>query len=81
MEIAEEQFRQSPELADYRGIVAASGEAKWTVETALAMNVPVPVIAMSLFMRNLSQEEDSFSAKVVSALRNGFGGHEVIKKE
>lgn len=81
MEIAEAQFRQSPNLADYRGIVAASGEAKWTVETALAMDVPVPVIAMSLFMRNLSQEEDSFSAKVVSALRNGFGGHDVIKKE
>lgn len=79
MELAEEQFKKSPDLADYRGVVAASGEAKWTVETALAMNVPVPTIALSLFMRNLSQEEDSFSAKVVSALRNGFGGHQVEK--
>ncbi|MGX7352762.1 6-phosphogluconate dehydrogenase [Enterococcus canis] len=80
MEIAEAQFRQSPKLADYRGVVAASGEAKWTVETALEMDVPVPTIALSLFMRNLSQEDDSFSAKVVSALRNGFGGHEIVKK-
>lgn len=80
MEIAEAQFEQSPKLADYRGVVAASGEAKWTVETALEMDIPVPTIALSLFMRNLSQEEDSFSAKVVAALRNGFGGHEVVKK-
>lgn len=80
MEIAEEQFKKSPKLEDYRGVVAASGEAKWTVETALEMDVPVPTIALSLFMRNLSQEEDSFSAKVVSALRNGFGGHEIVKK-
>ncbi|WP_313466775.1 phosphogluconate dehydrogenase (NAD(+)-dependent, decarboxylating) [Carnobacterium sp.] len=81
MEIAEDQFRNSPHLEDYRGVVVASGEAKWTVETALEMNIPVPTIALSLFMRNLSQEEDSFSAKVVSALRNGFGGHAEAKKE
>ena len=68
-------------MEEYRGVVAASGEARWTVETALEMNVAVPTIAMSLFMRNLSQEEDSFSAKVVSALRNGFGGHEIVAKE
>lgn len=81
MELAEAQFKASPNLEDYRGVVAASGEAKWTIETALDMGVAVPTIALSLFMRNLSQEEDSFSAKVVSALRNGFGGHAVVKKE
>jgi len=81
MEIAEAQFSNSPRLAEYRGIVAASGEAQWTVETALEMNVAVPTIALSLFMRNLSQEEDNFSGKVVAALRNGFGGHEMVVKE
>lgn len=80
MEIMEEQFAEHPRLENYRGIVSASGEAKWTVETALEMEVPVPTIALSLFMRNLSQEEDSFSAKVVSALRNGFGGHDIVEK-
>ncbi|MGX7031439.1 phosphogluconate dehydrogenase (NAD(+)-dependent, decarboxylating) [Vagococcus zengguangii] len=80
MEIIEQQFSNSPHLEEYKGTVAASGEAKWTVETALEMDVAVPTIALSLFMRNLSQEEDSFSAKVVSALRNGFGGHEIVKK-
>ncbi|MDD7794854.1 phosphogluconate dehydrogenase (NAD(+)-dependent, decarboxylating) [Clostridium sp. 'White wine YQ'] len=81
MEIAESQFKASLNLEDYRGVVAASGEAKWTIETALDMGIAVPTIALSLFMRNLSQEDDSFSAKVVSALRNGFGGHAVVKKE
>ncbi|MGM0125988.1 6-phosphogluconate dehydrogenase (decarboxylating) [Enterococcus sp. AZ194] len=79
MEIMEEQLSKSPRLEKYKGVVDASGEAKWTIETALDMEVPVPTIALSLFMRNLSQEEDSFSAKVVSALRNGFGGHEIIE--
>ena len=81
MELAESQFKASPNLEDYRGVVAASGEAKWTIETALDMGIAVPTIALSLFMRNLSQEDDSFSAKVVSALRNGFGGHAVVKKD
>lgn len=79
MEIIANKFSESPHLTDYRGVIGASGEGKWAVETALEMNIPVPTIALSLFMRNLSQEEDSFSAKVVSALRNGFGGHEVSK--
>lgn len=79
MELSENAFNQDPNLDDIRGMVAASGEAKWTVETALEMEVPAPVIALSLMMRNRSQEVDSFSAKVVAALRNGFGGHEVVK--
>lgn len=80
MELAQEAFSESPHLEEYQGIIAASGEAKWTVETALQMEVAVPVIALSLMMRNLSQEEDSFSAKVVAALRNKFGGHSYVKK-
>lgn len=75
MELAQDKFSQSPHLENYKGKVDASGEAKWTIETALEMEVPVPVIALSLMMRNRSKEEDSFSGKVVAALRNGFGGH------
>ena len=58
----------------------SSGEGKWTVETALELQAAAPVIAMSLFMRYRSQEDDTFHGKVVSALRNQFGGHEVVKK-
>lgn len=80
MELAQTQFQKHPDLEDIKGVVAASGEAKWTVEAALDLEVPVPVIALSLMARNRSQEEDSFACKVLSALRNGFGGHEIVTK-
>lgn len=81
MELAESQFMEHPHLENLKGIVAASGEAKWTVETALEMEVPAPVIALSLMMRNRSQEMDTFSGKVVAALRNGFGGHAFVEAD
>ena len=81
MELSESAFRKDAHLEDIKGVVDASGEAKWTLETALDMEVAVPVIALSLMMRNRSKEKDSFSAKVVAALRNEFGGHSVIKSE
>ena len=80
MELAQTQFQKHPDLEDIKGVVAASGEAKWTVEAALDLEVPVPIIALSLMARNRSQEEDSFACKVLSALRNGFGGHEIVTK-
>lgn len=79
MELVEKSFKEDPRLSNIRGVVGASGEGKWTVEEALRLNIPVPVIASSLFVRNVSQIEDSFSAKVVSSMRNQFGGHEVVK--
>lgn len=78
MELAYSQFLAHPGLEDIKGIVEASGEAKWTVETALEMEVPVPIISLSLMIRNSTLEEDNFSCKVVSALRNGFGGHSYV---
>ena len=78
MELMEQQLKRHPDLADIKGVVAASGEAKWTVHTALEMEVPVPVIALSLMARNASQEEDSFACKALAALRNGFGGHDFV---
>lgn len=81
MELAQQAFAQNPHLKNLEGIVSASGEAKWTVETALEMEIAAPVITLSLMMRNLSQDHDKFSAKVVSALRNGFGGHAIVEKK
>lgn len=80
MELAEEAFAQDAKLDSLIGRVNASGEAQWTVEDALELKVPTPVIALSLMMRYRSQQDDTFSGKVVAALRNGFGGHEVTKK-
>ncbi|MEC3464421.1 6-phosphogluconate dehydrogenase (decarboxylating), partial [Bacillus thuringiensis] len=53
---------------------------KWTVETALDLQTATPVIAMSLLMRYRSLDNDTFTGKVVAALRNEFGGHAVEKK-
>lgn len=76
MEIAQSKFFDHPDLETFQGRVDASGEAKWTVETAMQMEIPTPIIALSLMMRHYSKEDDNFSCKVVAALRNGFGGHE-----
>lgn len=80
MELAEQQFGAHADLADIKGVVDASGEAKWTVESALAFEVPVPVIVLSLMVRNASKQDDNFACKVLSVLRNGFGGHSYEKK-
>ena len=80
MELAEQQFGAHADLADIKGVVDASGEAKWTVESALDFEVPVPVIVLSLMVRNASKQDDNFACKVLSVLRNGFGGHSYEKK-
>lgn len=77
MELAEEQFSKDPKLENILGHVEASGEGKWTVEESLDLQVPAPIIALSLMMRNRSLQEDTMAGKVVAALRNGFGGHDV----
>jgi 6-phosphogluconate dehydrogenase len=60
-----------------KDFVADSGEGRWTVAEAIEEDVPAPVITLSLLMRLRSRQEDSFSAKVIAALRNEFGGHAV----
>ncbi|WHY31307.1 phosphogluconate dehydrogenase (NAD(+)-dependent, decarboxylating) [Bacillus wiedmannii] len=80
MDLTEKAFADDPKLDGIKGVMNSSGEGKWTVETALELQAAAPVIAMSLFMRYRSQEDDTFHGKVVSALRNQFGGHEVVKK-
>ncbi|WP_138417649.1 phosphogluconate dehydrogenase (NAD(+)-dependent, decarboxylating) [Aquibacillus sediminis] len=80
MELMEDAFKQDGHLDEIRGIMHSSGEGKWTVETALDLQAAAPVIALSQMMRYRSLETDTFSGKVVAALRNQFGGHAVEKK-
>lgn len=80
MELTENAFSKDAKLDDIRGVMHSSGEGKWTVETALELQAAAPVIALSLMMRYRSLEDDTFSGKVVAALRNEFGGHAVVKK-
>ena len=79
LELAEDAFEKDPKLASIRGYVDDSGEGRWTVEEAIEKSVPAPVLMLSLFARFASRQEDSFSAKVIAALRNEFGGHAVKK--
>ena len=81
MELTENAFSKDPRLDSIKGIMHSSGEGKWTLETALDLGVPTPVIALSIMMRYRSQMQDTFSGKVVAALRNEFGGHAVEKNE
>jgi len=78
-ELAEQAFAADATLADIKGYVEDSGEGRWTVQEAIDLNVPAPVITLSLLARLQSRESDSFSAKVIAALRNEFGGHAVKK--
>ncbi|WP_349346323.1 phosphogluconate dehydrogenase (NAD(+)-dependent, decarboxylating) [Priestia megaterium] len=80
MELTENAFSKDAKLDDIKGVMNSSGEGKWTVKTALDLQTATPVIAMSLLMRYRSLEDDTFTGKVVSALRNEFGGHAVEKK-
>jgi len=79
MELTESAFSKDPKLESVRGIMNSTGSGKWTVEHALDLQVAAPVITMSLLMRYRSLEDDTFTGKVVAALRNEFGGHEVVK--
>jgi 6-phosphogluconate dehydrogenase len=80
LELAESAFRNDPQLASIRGYVEDSGEGRWTVQEAIDRDVPAYVLMLSLFARFASRQQDSFSAKVIAALRNEFGGH-VVKKD
>jgi 6-phosphogluconate dehydrogenase len=81
MELTERAFAKDPTLSSIRGVMHSSGEGKWTVEEALDLAVPTPVIALSLMMRYRSLQEDTFTGKVVAALRNEFGGHAVERTD
>lgn len=70
-------FKDDPGLKNIRGYVDDTGEGRWTVQAAIDEDVPAPVITLSLMQRFVSRQDESFSAKVLAALRNQFGGHAV----
>lgn len=80
MELMENAFSKDPKLDQIKGVIHSSGEGLWTVQEALELGVPANVITSSLYTRYRSQQDDTFSGKVIAALRNEFGGHKVEKK-
>jgi 6-phosphogluconate dehydrogenase len=81
LELAEDAFKKDPSLSRIKGYVEDSGEGRWTILQAIEESVPAPVLALSLFERFRSRETDSFSDKLIAALRNEFGGHGVKKEK
>ena len=78
LELAGRAFEEHGEsLSDVRGWVADSGEGRWTVAEAIALDVPTPIITLSLLARFASRQDESYSAQVVAALRQQFGGHAI----
>jgi 6-phosphogluconate dehydrogenase len=78
LELLHSAFEQhGSELDDIAPYVEDSGEGRWTLDEAIKLNVPAPVLAASLFARFASRDEIKFSAKVAAALRNQFGGHAI----
>ena len=79
-----ESLQKDPKLNSIVGYIEDSGEGQWTIEQAKEEGVPINVIEESLEFRRKSREDESiantFAAKLVAALRNAFGGHEVKKK-
>ncbi len=78
-ELAEDAFGKDANLDALKGYVEDSGEGRWTVQEAIDLDVPAPVITLSLLARLRSRQNESFGAKVIAALRNEFGGHAVKK--
>jgi|SRR5262245_3718680 len=82
LELLHSAFEQhGSQLDDIAPYVDDSGEGRWTLDEAVKLAVPAPVLAASLFARFASRDEVNFSAKAVAALRNEFGGHPVREAE
>ena len=80
LDLTSDALGKNPTLDGIAPYVADSGEGRWTVSEAIDLNVPAPVITLSLIERLRSRDTDSFSDKLLAAMRNEFGGH-AIKKE
>jgi 6-phosphogluconate dehydrogenase len=79
LELLEAALAQDTDLKSIKGWVEDSGEGRWTVQAAIDQDVPAPIITLSLQTRFRSRQDQSYSAKILAALRNQFGGHAVKK--
>jgi len=77
LELAERALEKDPGLSGLSPYVDDSGEGRWTVEQSIEAGVPLPSIALSLYMRFFSRQDNSFAMRMLAALRNEFGGHAV----
>jgi 6-phosphogluconate dehydrogenase len=81
LELVENALAKDPDLSTIKGYVQDSGEGRWTVQEAIDLDIPAPIITLSLMRRFESRQDESFSAKVQAALRQEFGGHAVRESD
>jgi 6-phosphogluconate dehydrogenase len=81
LDLIADGLARDPQLSRIKGSVEDTGEGRWTVDAAIEAAVPVPVIALSLFARFRSREEDTFADKLLAMMRNQFGGHAVVAEK
>ena len=77
LDLTSAALEEDASLSEIEGWVADSGEGRWTVADAIDLDVPAPVITLSLLMRLVSRQDESYAAKLLAAMRNQFGGHAV----
>ncbi len=80
LDLTAEALKEDPDLSNVKDWVADSGEGRWTVAEAIDLDIPAPVITLSLMMRLVSRQDERYSAKLLAAMRNQFGGH-AIKRD
>ncbi len=73
-------LQDDPNLSTIKDWVADSGEGRWTVGEAIDLDIPAPVITLSLMMRFVSRQDESYAGKLLAAMRNQFGGHAVMRE-
>lgn len=77
-ELTKDALKENPQLEGIDGVVAESGEARWTLETAKELGIPMPAIQSAFDVRLKSQQGDvNFATKLLVAMRNKFGGHDI----
>ena len=81
LDLAANALDEDTELKEIKPWVADSGEGRWTVFESIDLDVPAPVITLALQMRFASRDEENYTARLLAALRNQFGGHAIKKAE
>jgi 6-phosphogluconate dehydrogenase len=81
LDLIADGLARDPQLEQIRGYVEDTGEGRWTVDTAVDCAVPTPVIALALFERFRSRQQDTFADRMLAMMRNEFGGHAVRSAE
>jgi 6-phosphogluconate dehydrogenase len=81
LDLAVNALKEDPQLDNLQAYVDDSGEGRWTVQEAVDLAVPAPVITLALQNRFRSRQEQPFGSRLLAALRNQFGGHAVRRSE